>query len=166
LIFGAVLGGILVGIGIIWEAKKFDAATATVFVGIVIEAVCTIFLFVTDEGISRTQQLKIAGLELKLLSRSVLVAEHEAAIIKYLAPFGGTKFEIGIDLGSSEQNALAHSLDNLLVTKLGWIRVDWNPPFTIPTWIFGAGSGTTHPSWASVIATNLNSMYFPNTGNN
>jgi len=61
LIFGAVLGGILVGIGIIWEAKKFDAATATVFVGIVIEAVCTIFLFVTDEGISRTQAIENCG---------------------------------------------------------------------------------------------------------
>jgi hypothetical protein len=54
-----VLGGILVGVGILWEAKKLDAATATVFVGIVVEAVCTIFLFVTDERISRQQQSQI-----------------------------------------------------------------------------------------------------------
>ena len=59
LLFGAVLGGILVGVGILWEAKKLDAATATVFVGIVIEAICTIFLFVTDERISRQQQSQI-----------------------------------------------------------------------------------------------------------
>jgi hypothetical protein len=51
LLFGSVLGSILVGVGILWEAKKLDGATATVFVGIVIEAVCTIFLFVTDERI-------------------------------------------------------------------------------------------------------------------
>ena len=63
LLFGAVLGGILVGAGIIWEAKKLDAATVTVFVGIVLEAICTIALFVTDENISRTQQAKIKQLE-------------------------------------------------------------------------------------------------------
>lgn len=99
------------GLGVILEAPKiFSVPVAAVFVGIVIEAACTLLLFGFDEGMSSAQQSKIAGLELKLLSRSILLADHEAAVVKRLEPFKGTKFEIGLDLGSSEQSALAGTL--------------------------------------------------------
>jgi hypothetical protein len=85
LLFGAVLGGILVGAGVIWESKKLDAATAVVFVGIVLEAICTIFLFVTDERISRSQQTTIGQLEHpRLLSQEQ--KDRISAAIKLFPP--------------------------------------------------------------------------------
>jgi hypothetical protein len=95
LLFGSVFGGVLVGVGVIWEAKKLDAATATVFVGIVLEAACTIFLFVTDEGISRrqqsiieAQQSKIIALEIKLAPRTISPQQREqvAGLMRQFAP--------------------------------------------------------------------------------
>jgi hypothetical protein len=87
LLYGAVLGGILVGAGIVWEAKKLDVATAIVVVGVVLEAVCTIWLFVTDESISRAQQSRIE----QLLAHRTLSPEQRKRIAA-LAQFPAGSF--------------------------------------------------------------------------
>jgi len=63
-----VVASIAVGVGIIFERPKYSAAVHRVafwlvVTGIVVEAICTIFLFVFDEGISSAQQSKIIVLE-------------------------------------------------------------------------------------------------------
>jgi hypothetical protein len=46
LIAGTIIGGALVGLGVILEASKiFSLPVAAVFVGVVIEAACTLLLF-------------------------------------------------------------------------------------------------------------------------
>jgi hypothetical protein len=67
----AVLSSIAVGGGIIFERPKYPPSVHRVAFwlvvgGIAVEAVCTIFLFVFDEGISGAQQSKIIELEIKL----------------------------------------------------------------------------------------------------
>ena len=67
LLLVAVLSSIAVGVGIILERPKFSPAVHRVafwlvVVGIGFEAVCTIFLFVFDEGISNKQQAEIKSL--------------------------------------------------------------------------------------------------------
>lgn len=70
LILATVFGGLAVGAGIIWEAKRgghlWTWPTALVFVGVVIEAASTVTLFEVDEGISRTQRTQIVTLETRL----------------------------------------------------------------------------------------------------
>jgi hypothetical protein len=61
LILGCIVGGALVGLGVILEAPKIlSIPVAAVFVGVVIEAVCTLLLFGFDEGISTKQQSQLA----------------------------------------------------------------------------------------------------------
>jgi hypothetical protein len=156
----SILAAFAVGAGIIFESSEYTAATHRVakwlvLGGIAVESLCTVWLFVFDEGISREQQEKIIALELKLISRATLLSEHAPALVERLKPFPGTKFEIGLDLGSSEQNALAFDLETVLAARSGWTHVDWNAGFTIPLWIFGAGSGISRPRWAPVIARNV-----------
>ena len=53
------MGGALVGLGVILEAPKiFSIPVAAVFVGIVLEAACTLLLFGFDEGISASSNLR------------------------------------------------------------------------------------------------------------
>ncbi len=60
LILAAVIGGLLVGIGIIWEAWRdghlWALPTACVFFGVIMEAAATRILFQFDEGISLKQK--------------------------------------------------------------------------------------------------------------
>jgi hypothetical protein len=64
----SVLAGIAVGAGILLERPKYSEAThriATwlVIVGVAIESLCTVSLFVVDERVSNAQQSKIIALE-------------------------------------------------------------------------------------------------------
>jgi hypothetical protein len=75
-----VLASFAVAAGIIFESPEYSAsvhrvATWCVIVGVAIEAVCTITLFVFDEGISSAQQSKIIALETRLAPR-VLTSEQ------------------------------------------------------------------------------------------
>jgi uncharacterized membrane protein len=68
LLAGSVLAGAAVGAGIIFESPEYPvrvhrAAKWFVIVGIIIESICTISLFVFDEAISDRQQEKIIALE-------------------------------------------------------------------------------------------------------
>jgi hypothetical protein len=87
LIAVCVLGSVAVGIGILlesWPPKllKDNIAIVLVIGGVVVEALFTIFLFVFDEGISRSQQSKIASLvkvnvalEKMLMPRSIPIGK-------------------------------------------------------------------------------------------
>jgi hypothetical protein len=167
LILVTVTGGMAVGGGIIWEANRSGHLctwpTALVFFGVIIEAAATVVLFEFDEGITRaqqstieTQKSTIIALETKLRPRSSLLQEHEESFVAAIARFKETRFETGIDLGSSEQTLLAKALHFALVSKAGWQAVSWDGGFTIPLWVFGAGSGDPKPArWAPVLAANV-----------
>lgn len=78
----AVLASIAVGAGIIFERPKYSAAVHRiafwlVVSGIAIEAVCTIFLFVFDEGISQAQQNKIISLSARSWTKAQFDAIQE-----------------------------------------------------------------------------------------
>jgi hypothetical protein len=89
----AVLASIAVGAGIIFERPKYSIGTHRVafwlvVVGIAIEAICTIFLFVFDEGISDAQQSKIIALEVQIAPRRIS-PEACVAIASSLASLSG-----------------------------------------------------------------------------
>jgi hypothetical protein len=72
LIAGTIIGGVFVGLGVILEAPKIlSIPVAAVFVGVVIEAACTLLLFGFDEGISSAQQSKIIALETRIAPRGL-----------------------------------------------------------------------------------------------
>jgi hypothetical protein len=117
----SVVASFAVGAGIIFEAPKYSefvhrVAIGLIIAGVVIEAACTIFLFVFDEGISSAQQSKIIALETKLAPRTLSdseVAEIAATLHRFSAP----EFTIGSYGG--EAAALAARLRTLL-EKAGW----------------------------------------------
>jgi hypothetical protein len=86
-----VAGGIVVAIGIIWEAGwKLNIPTGLVVIGVILESFCTIKLFVTDEGISNSQQSvirvqndQIIALHLALLPRLLEQRLTAAALSKF-----------------------------------------------------------------------------------
>jgi hypothetical protein len=86
LIAGSIVGGALVGLGVILEAPKiFSVPVAAVFIGVIIEAACTLLLFGFDEGISQSQQNRIASLDQQLLQ------------IRFPRSLNFEKFKAGID---------------------------------------------------------------------
>jgi hypothetical protein len=101
LLYGAVAGGVIVAIGIIWEAGwKLNIPTSLVVVGVVLEAFCTIKLFVFDEGISGAQQTiivaeqsQIITLEKRLAPRS-LSDEQQLSFVTALKGFAGQSVNI------------------------------------------------------------------------
>lgn len=92
LIVGCIVGGALVGLGVILEAPKIlSIPVAAVFVGVVIEAVCTLLLFGFDEGISTKQQSQLviaidrasdAGFDAVVASNSAAEANERAALLE------------------------------------------------------------------------------------
>ena len=113
LIGGDVIATIVVGAGIILETPKYSAAVHRianwlVITGIVAETICSICLFVFDEGISSTQQNKIAARQSQLLILETAVggrqlsAEQISAIANYLKIFAGRRVFIGSYSGDAE----------------------------------------------------------------
>jgi hypothetical protein len=95
----SVLASFAVGAGIIFEGPKYSESVHRIGLwlvigGVVVEAVCTISLFVFDEGISNAQQSKIIVLETRLAPRS-LSNDEIAEIASRLKQFGGQEFTIG-----------------------------------------------------------------------
>lgn len=120
----SVLASLGVGAGIVLEQPQYSpsvhrAATWLVIVGVIIEATCTIFLFVFDEGISSAQQSKIIALELRLAPRKI---GNPASMIEKLKPFSGTPFDIGIQPDSEAFGMLDQLLP--ILQGAGWI---WKP---------------------------------------
>jgi hypothetical protein len=85
LLFISVLASFTVGAGILLERPEYSAYHSIAFwlviIGIAIEACCTIFLFVFDEGISAAQRDTIAAQQGRIieLDGKTAVAEADAA---------------------------------------------------------------------------------------
>ncbi len=94
LLFGDVLSTIAVGFGIVWESGPSDVrkvADRLVLWGIVAETLCSVALFTFDEGISRSQQSKIATLEARIAPRLL----KESAQNELTAKLVGTEKQVG-----------------------------------------------------------------------
>ena len=123
----AVLASIAVGAGIIFERPRYPPAVHRVafwlvVAGIAIEAICTIFLFVFDEGISNSQQSKIITLERRLAPRH-LSGDPKDKFIAQMKEFSGTKFVIST-AGASEPETFAIEVADALKIA-GWEWVNW-----------------------------------------
>ena len=143
LVWAVVIGGVAVGVGIIWEAKRsghlWTIPTALVFVGIVVEAAATVILFEFDEGISHNQQSKIIALETRLAPRSI--EGHETELIAKLKPFAGVEFDAATNIQDNEQALLLASLMAVL-RKADWKQIDWKYAGGGISYNFGAGVGS------------------------
>jgi hypothetical protein len=130
----SVLASIAVGAGIIFERPKYSApvhrvAFWLVVAGVAVEAVCTIFLFVFDEGISgkqradlgaqqsiiRTQNDKIIALDEALMPR--LLEQNLTA--ERLSKFKGLPFVI-ISTPESEPKNTAGEI-RFMLRQAGWV---------------------------------------------
>ncbi|MDP8997634.1 MAG: hypothetical protein M3O03_11635 [Pseudomonadota bacterium] len=93
LISASVAAGFAVGAGIIFEGAKYSEKTHRtavwfVILGIAIESVCTVGLFVIDERISNAQQSKIIALETRLAPRWLTLDECKE-VSAAMVPFSG-----------------------------------------------------------------------------
>jgi hypothetical protein len=82
LLGGATLSTIMVGAGILWENGPLEVhkiAHRLVFWGIFAETLCSIALFVFDEGISSAQQSKIIALKCESLELEKIIAPRVLA---------------------------------------------------------------------------------------
>jgi hypothetical protein len=85
LLFVSVLASFAVGAGIIGERPKYSPRVHTfafclVMGGIAVEALCTILLFVFDEGISQSQQSIIIGLDNALLNEQRITSRERMTL--------------------------------------------------------------------------------------
>ena len=126
LVPGSALAGIAVGVGIVLERPKYSEAVQRVafwlvVVGIAVETVCTITLFVVDERISGAQQSKIIALDERLAPRRIPVEEQDKIVneLKALPPL---PFAFSISPGS-EPVALMQDVASVL-KKAGWTWVN------------------------------------------
>jgi hypothetical protein len=79
----AVAGSIAVAVGIIFEfpetpSRKQRIATRLVIIGVTVEAIFTVLLFIFDEGISTAQQSKIISLETQIAPRTLDKSQFDA----------------------------------------------------------------------------------------
>jgi hypothetical protein len=115
LIAGSIVGGALVGLGVILEAPKiFSVPVAAVFVGVVIEAACTLALFGFDEGISGAQQSKIIALETRIAPRVLTTAQCQG-IVDSLGPFAGKKVRVTTYVADGEGSTLGQMIEVCLI---------------------------------------------------
>jgi len=89
----SALAGIAVGVGIVLERPVFSPAIHriafwSVALGVAIEAVCTLSLFVVDERISSAQQTKILTLEAQEMDRSLDRGE-QTRLTDAMSTYGG-----------------------------------------------------------------------------
>jgi hypothetical protein len=120
----SVAASFAVGAGIIFEAPRYSVsvhrvALWLVIMGVVVEAACTISLFVFDEGISGSQQSKIIALETRLASRA-LSDEQMADLVTHLTPFSGQHFDIVTYWNNPESLMIANRIYDALVNA-GWL---------------------------------------------
>ena len=125
LLFTSVLASFAVGAGIIFERPSYPPSIHSiafwlVIGGIAIEALCTIFLFVFDEGIKNAQQSKIIALETRLAPRHL---EQAAKFIYQAKAFSGTKFAMSAG-PSFETEGFAIEIAEAL-RAAGWQWISW-----------------------------------------
>jgi hypothetical protein len=139
----SVVGSVAVGVGILLERPKYSAAvhriaTGLVISGVVVEAICTIALFVFDEGISQAQQSKIIALEAQLtgfLEPRKLTQGQKTRIIQAIKPFPPVSF---VAMFAPGEESWEFVLDiSRTLRDAGW---DWEP--------YPSGQGI--PVWRSI----------------
>lgn len=148
LIAGTIVGGVLVGLGVILEAPKLlSIPVAAVFVGVVVEAACTLLLFGFDEGISgaqqsriEAQQSKIIALETRLSARN-LTSKQQSAIALAASAFPNTKFDVAAAHGQEPLDLLAKIEDSLITAH--WVEVIWTGADIIRVGRQNAGTAIT-----------------------
>jgi hypothetical protein len=124
LLGGAVLGGVLVGVGILKESEEWTTAAMLVLIGVIMEPIFTIGLFVYDESLSRAQQSTIIALEERLAPRAVSKAE-EARLVALLKQF---KVEFAMVWYGGEPASFAARLKSILEAA-GW--TEFTPQYQI-----------------------------------
>lgn len=145
----AVFSTAVVAAGIIWEngpPEVAEIATRLVIWGVAAEAICTVALFVFDEGISSSQQSKIIALETRLAPRKI---ENPAALTEKLKPFSGTPYDFSLEV-EPEPLALMDKLAAVL-DAAGWQRqgcegqgVIFNEPGRPPACLIGLSGIAIH----------------------
>ena len=113
----SVLASLAVGAGIIFERPKYSVAIHRIAFwlvvgGVVIEAACTIFLFVFDKELSTSQQFKIIALEERIAQRSLSPTVQDR-IASALTKFKGTPYDMSLTPDAELDFALQimHTLD-------------------------------------------------------
>lgn len=125
----SVVASIAVGVGIIFERPEYSLAIHRfafwlIVAGIAFEAICTIFLFAFDEGISGAQQSKIEAqqstiisLEKRIAPRN-LTSEQEDKIADAIKQFAPMHFDLSM-AEQGESMRLADEIEDSLL-KAGW----------------------------------------------
>ena len=132
----SVLASFAVGAGIIFESPDYPSlhriANKLVIAGVVVEAACTIVLFVFDEGISSAQQEKIISLESRLAARTLTV-EQQHAITSAVSRFRDITFEIS----TYRHNTEAISLSKQILSSLDEAKWDFVDIYSEPIGVVG-----------------------------
>lgn len=119
----SAIAGIAVGLGIVFERPKYSApihrvAFWLVVVGVAVELVCTISLFVVDERVSNAQQLKIITLEEKLAPRN-LSGDDVRRIALALKPLGGVPYDLGLPIALEPGSEIINQIIGI-ARDAGW----------------------------------------------
>ncbi len=119
LILAAVIGGIAVGGGIIWEAARAGHLrtwpTAIVFVGVILEAAATVLLFEFDESISRRQTAELIEAKHALADRRIKTKDW-VGLIETLSKYRGMPARMFMYTeGSSDTSPLAFQIAVMLM---------------------------------------------------
>ena len=164
LISVSVLAGAAVGAGIIFESPKYSVAihrlaTWLVIGGVAVESLCTVGLFVFDEGISHAQQAEIISLRKAAAPRNIRGDEFRK-IADALKSYRGIKYDLSLPplnnpgfVGSLLEPG--SYLPEQLVTALrlgGWEikSMDGDIPKTALPWEFAGAAVIPSPSVNSV----------------
>lgn len=126
LILAAVIGGLAVGIGIIWESARdghlWALPTALVLIGVVTEAAATVVLFEFDEGISRAQQSAIRVQNTKIVQLETRLAQRRVdgdSFLAELKQYPAWNVEIKYVVSDADSYTLALQLQELF-GELQW----------------------------------------------
>jgi hypothetical protein len=137
LLGGAIVGGVLVGVGILMESEKWSLAAILVLTGIVIEPIFTIGLFIYDESLSRAQQstiesqnAQIIALETRLAPR-VISQEQRDRITEKMKMFAGQEFSSKVASGSDDAWDLWGQI-SLALELAGWKKLPPSLPMARP----------------------------------
>jgi hypothetical protein len=162
----SVLASIAVGVGIIFERPKYSPSVHRVAFwlivgGVIFEAICTIFLFVFDEGISRSQQSKIDAQQSKIialetrLAPRVISPEQRERIIEKMKQFAPQSFSGRVAAGSEDAWDLWREI-SLALELAGWKKLPPVPPIGTPP--FGPSATITEAAMPGVM------VWFPGFG--
>jgi hypothetical protein len=86
LLGGAVVGGVLVGIGILMESERWSTASILVLIGVTLEPIFTIGLFMYDESLGREQNTVIREQRDKIIALEKQIKEDQDVLMWQMMP--------------------------------------------------------------------------------